>query len=300
MNNECDITYIGKEIRNIRKYKKLTQEDISFATNLSIDTIRRLESGKVDIKISSLLKVLDTLGIEFYNIFDTIEKSKWSTIEKYLLEIDFSLNSLDLDKARELLIDFEKLDTSQLSITYKKRYEQNLGYYKVVLNENITYEQCINNLIDLIKINHENFSVEKFALHSFTKFELRILRTIANRLRNIGEIDLGRDILLFIESQINETSKDYPLVAYTISRYYDLDNNFEKASFRNGKAIRTSINNNDILGLIYSYYQKGDLLIKQKDGKAMDYINMSFELCRLSGRKKLEENLKKYLNYNFK
>lgn len=300
MNNECDITYIGKEIRNIRKYKKLTQEDISFATNLSIDTIRRLESGKVDIKISSLLKVLDALGIEFYNIFDTIEKSKWSTIEKYLLQIDFSLNSLDLDKARELLIDFEKLDTSQLSITYKKRYEQNLGYYRVVLNENITNEQYINNLIDVIKINHEYFKIEKFALHSFTKFELRILRAIGSRLRNIGKIDLGYDILLFIESQINETSKDYPLVAYTISRYYDLDNNFEKASFRNGKAIITSINNNDILGLIFSYYQKGDLLIKQKDGKAMDYINMSFELCKLAGRKKLEENLKKYLNYNFK
>lgn len=172
MNNNCDFTYIGKEIKNIRKYKKLTQEDISFATNLSIDTIRRLESGKVDIKISSLLKVLDTLGIEFYNIFDTIEKSKWSTIEKYLLEIDFSLNSLDLDKARELLIDFEKLDTSQLSITYKKRYEQNLGYYRVVLNENITNEQYINNLIDVIKINHEYFKIEKFALHSFTNLSL--------------------------------------------------------------------------------------------------------------------------------
>lgn len=294
------LDYIGKEIRNIRREKKITQEDLAYNCNLSVDTIRRLESGKVDIKLSSLLAVFDSLSIEIYDIFDQRKNSNWSKLEKYFIEIEYYISCQQLKEAREVLIFIESIDMSEIFELNRLRYNQYLKFYKVVLKENLSNDQYISKLIDIIRINHEYFQIEKFAYNSFTKFELRVLRTIANRLRIIGKTDLGFDILLFIESQISEGSKDYPLLTYTISRYCDLDNNFKQAFFWNDKAIKSSIINNDILGLIYSYYQRGDLLIKQKDVKAMDYINMSFELCRLSSRVDLEENLKKYLNHNFK
>ena len=66
-----NLAYIGNEIRTIRKEKKLTQEDLALSSDLSVDTIRRIESGKVDIKLSSLLVILEELGLEFDTIFNS-------------------------------------------------------------------------------------------------------------------------------------------------------------------------------------------------------------------------------------
>jgi transcriptional regulator with XRE-family HTH domain len=63
----------GPKIRQARTAKKLTQEALARATNLSRTTINQLESGaSPDIGVKKLLAVLDVLGLDL----DVTKKSR--------------------------------------------------------------------------------------------------------------------------------------------------------------------------------------------------------------------------------
>lgn len=56
---------LGQKIRQVRKAKKLTQEALALATDLSRTTINQLESGAgTDIGVKKLLTVLEVLGLD--------------------------------------------------------------------------------------------------------------------------------------------------------------------------------------------------------------------------------------------
>ena len=117
---DYNLAYIGNEIRTIRKEKKLTQEDLAFAANLSVDTIRRLESGKVDIKLSSLLLILEELGLEFDTIFNSFQGSTWSYIDDYITDLDYYMGEFNYEKVEETLGEFEKINKDTLPNFYQK------------------------------------------------------------------------------------------------------------------------------------------------------------------------------------
>lgn len=117
---DYNLAYIGNEIRNIRKEKKLTQEELAFAADLSVDTIRRLESGKVDIKLSSLLLILEELGLEFDTIFNSFQGSTWSYIDDYITDLDYYMGEFNYEKVEETLGEFEKINKDTLPNFYQK------------------------------------------------------------------------------------------------------------------------------------------------------------------------------------
>jgi transcriptional regulator with XRE-family HTH domain len=56
---------IGKEIRQARKARKLTQLHVATALGMSRTTIGQIESGKVqDIGVRKLIRILELLGLE--------------------------------------------------------------------------------------------------------------------------------------------------------------------------------------------------------------------------------------------
>lgn len=50
-------------IINLRREKKITQEEMALRLNMKQPNYRRLESGKHEIRYVTLLKILDILGI---------------------------------------------------------------------------------------------------------------------------------------------------------------------------------------------------------------------------------------------
>lgn len=55
-NNDCRMEACGERIREIRVSNRDTQEDLAEKAQVSIDTIKRMESGKFG-KVDSLLSV---------------------------------------------------------------------------------------------------------------------------------------------------------------------------------------------------------------------------------------------------
>jgi len=54
---------IGNKIRQERQKREWLQRDLSVQTGLPVRTIGRIERGEVDVRIGTLKKIADALGV---------------------------------------------------------------------------------------------------------------------------------------------------------------------------------------------------------------------------------------------
>lgn len=84
MENNIIDTYLkklGKTIKDARKFKKLSQMDLAFSMDMSMNTISLIESGKIAPKVDTLLKIAKVLNMDLKNLIpDTIETE--DTVQK--------------------------------------------------------------------------------------------------------------------------------------------------------------------------------------------------------------------------
>ena len=60
---------IGKKIRSLREHRNWLQRDLAQASNLQVRTIGRIERGEVDVRISTLTRIVDALEISLSSFF---------------------------------------------------------------------------------------------------------------------------------------------------------------------------------------------------------------------------------------
>ena len=63
MDKEVFLRRLGKNVAKVRKSKGFSQDNLYIESELARRTIDRLETGVVDPKITTLLKISETLGV---------------------------------------------------------------------------------------------------------------------------------------------------------------------------------------------------------------------------------------------
>ena len=94
---------IGKRIRNIRKAKKMTLEDLAFEIDMDYSFIARIETGKATASLETLYKISKGLKIKFYQLFNDIDPKKETTVEKDFLALIKKLTFEEKDKTLSLI-----------------------------------------------------------------------------------------------------------------------------------------------------------------------------------------------------
>ncbi len=61
---------VGDRIRQLRKKKGISQEELAFLADIDRTYITRLETGKRNITLLALKKVILALGIDYKTFFD--------------------------------------------------------------------------------------------------------------------------------------------------------------------------------------------------------------------------------------
>lgn len=61
---------LGERIRELRKLKNISQLELAYDMDMSMNTISGIELGKISPKIETLRKIADRLGIEIGELFD--------------------------------------------------------------------------------------------------------------------------------------------------------------------------------------------------------------------------------------
>ncbi len=67
---EKEIKAFGSRIKEIRKEKGITQETLSFDTEIELRQIGRIERGEINTGIASVFKIAKALGVKPKDLFD--------------------------------------------------------------------------------------------------------------------------------------------------------------------------------------------------------------------------------------
>jgi transcriptional regulator with XRE-family HTH domain len=94
---------IGKRIRNIRKSKKLTLEDLAFAIDMDYSFIARIETGKATASLETLYKLSKGLKVKFYQLFSDINPRKETSIEKEFSNMTQQLSFEEKEKMLSIM-----------------------------------------------------------------------------------------------------------------------------------------------------------------------------------------------------
>ncbi len=84
---------IGKELKRIRVSQGMTLEELSNKCGYSKALISRVETGSVSPSLTSLMKMVSSLGLQLHDLFTSIEQSQASVVRKgagrkYVTEAD--------------------------------------------------------------------------------------------------------------------------------------------------------------------------------------------------------------------
>ena len=95
--------YIGKRIRNTRKLKKMTLEELAFEIDMDYSFIARIETGKATASLETLYKISKGLKIKFYQLFNEINPKKETYVEKELLALTKKLSFEEKEKMLSIM-----------------------------------------------------------------------------------------------------------------------------------------------------------------------------------------------------
>ena len=64
------LTLLGQRIRDVRKEKKFTQEEIAYESGLTLSQIARIETSQGNPTVSTIFKIARTLKVNASVLFD--------------------------------------------------------------------------------------------------------------------------------------------------------------------------------------------------------------------------------------
>ncbi len=64
--HELSIESIGKAIREVRKKRKLSIKELASFLDIAVSTLSKVENNAGDIKLSTILKILDRLNAKIF------------------------------------------------------------------------------------------------------------------------------------------------------------------------------------------------------------------------------------------
>ena len=61
---------LGKRMREARKERKISLEQLAKGTQLSLSFLSQVETGKVNVSVDNIQKIADYLGVKMVRFFD--------------------------------------------------------------------------------------------------------------------------------------------------------------------------------------------------------------------------------------
>ncbi|WP_135553341.1 helix-turn-helix domain-containing protein [Paenibacillus cymbidii] len=94
---------VGERIRNYRKERKWTQQQLAEKANVNESYVGKVERGERNVTIDSLLKITGALEITLEQLFKNIQSNRQSRSNEVLTEIINRLHGRNLKEQQKIL-----------------------------------------------------------------------------------------------------------------------------------------------------------------------------------------------------
>src|SRR3954467_12127996 len=82
MNKPAQVELVGRKIRQLRRQRKLTQEELAERIGIHQSDLSRMDRGEYKVVLDTLLKFLQTFDLSIGDFFDESVRSE-SVFDKY-------------------------------------------------------------------------------------------------------------------------------------------------------------------------------------------------------------------------
>lgn len=295
-----NLNAFGKKVREIRNLHNLTRQELSNLSFVSIETIRKIETGsylpshKILDDLSTILKIdLNQILLKFrLDDFQEFNKIK-NRLEAKFDRDEFSTLYIEYDDLNKLL--------NNTNNTYFQTFIQQLILLTkavILYKKEDNYQESLDTLIKAMKVSIPKFTLAQYQSFIYNSTELRILMNMALVLRRLETKEKSLEIMEFCIDQINPNNKIYSKLCYNISGIYFLNKKYRESLKYSNLGIEYCLENRELNGINLLYYIKG--LGEYKDNptnkKYMDSLNKSLYFCKVLD----QDNLKKVIINNCK
>ncbi len=297
MNLKDNYKFMGSDLRKIREAKGITRKEISEEMNTSEETIRRIEKGENDPRLSTIVPICNYLGVELSEVINN-SGFEYHNLQALRKEINYLLNNSSLDEATDLINNMDGIKTKP-DLNFEKEFAATKHYFNGLLylkkNQFATYS--IIELQRSFTCLDARFKVNSFKNYKYDEFSLRILLALALAEQKNGNTELYRDIMDEIRSNLNSGSEDYFLYCYNIATYYYRMGDPEKSLKLCNEAILNArkVNRAPYLNMIY--YLKGfnHIYFRQMEEARMCF-NYSITLTNIFSEKIMADKLSQQID----
>lgn len=297
MNLKDNYKFMGSDLRKIREAKGITRKEISEEMNTSEETIRRIEKGENDPRLSTIVPICNYLGVDLSEVINN-SGFEYHNLQALRKEINYLLNNSSLDEAADLINNMDAIKTKP-DLKFEKEFAATKHYFNGLLylkkNQFATYS--IIELQRSFTSLDARFKVNSFKNYKYDEFSLRILLALALAEQKNGNTELYRDIMDEIRSNLNSGSEDYFLYCYNIATYYYRMGDPEKSLKLCNEVILNArkVNRAPYLNMIY--YLKGfnHVYFRQMEEARMCF-NYSITLTNIFSEKIMADKLSQQID----
>lgn len=290
----------GAELKKLRKSLGYSQSDVQELVGVSMDTIRKIESGQVIPRYDTL----ESLSVAYKH--DLLELLKHSRSSKILLElhddVDYLITCFTKKDFFKLKKELDKIYCSkgELSVFNICELEQFRIFIEAIkdYHENLLPEQQSSKikLINALRLTIDNFNIYKFKNYKYSYIEYRILLLLSLLIAKDKNFKLSNKILYYIlENSLNKASKNNYTNFLIIKAYSNLAYNFhmldehQKVIELSDEGINFSLSKETIHVIHSLYYRKGIALLHLKRDDYLDSLKAACFILKLTKKQELLE-----------
>lgn len=287
----AEYDYIGSEVKRIRKEMGISQAELAEKSNVSIDTLRRLENGYNLPRLDSIVPIFKVLGIEWELLLKTKKGSSWQDVQNILEKASQELDQNNLDNILECISQLTYYRDT-LPNSYKIKLDQYLLFFQACLSRSkdknlVLYKKYLEDALSLTKKSEDLLSESS----NYNELEIRILQSLSEYYIDIEDNEKAFKILNHLKEVTPTESKLFPKICYNLARYYYIEKKYTNTILlcRVGLEEGSKISNYNSFPLLY--YMIGISKYKIGELDYRFYLDSSLKLCDLL----LKNDLKKVL-----
>lgn len=288
-----NLNEFGKEISSIRNNLNLSQKSLSTLSNVHVDTLRKIENGKVTPTQVTLDILSIVLKTDLNTLFLTYRLNNYLQIKEIINKVE---SKFDQDKYETLCIELDqlkKLVNSESSTYFINQISQLILLMEsVILNKKHNETNIsMNKLKEAMLITIPNFSLNDYKTFSYNPMEIRIMMNIALLINKITSTEQSLEIMKFCISTIDSNNKLYPKLCYNLSyTYHRLDINKQALKYAN-LGIKYCTDHRHYNGLNLLYFRKGIAEYKLQYKNYMESLDKSIFFCEIVKQNDLKQLL---------
>jgi len=292
---------LGTYLKNLRKNLNYTQAEVAKRGKINIETLRRIENGKVTPKYETI----ETLSIVYRE--DLMSAFSFYRHSKRLFELYEEIDNLiisnkitGLQKVEAKLSDIKsaKMEMMLVNIDDLRQLELFIEGIKDYYSED--YYSSIEKLTEAIKVSYVDFKIDAPVFPRMNMFESRILLLLSLCLTQNNDHEQAIEIMKlvlklwidsenFLTSSVQLITKLYFNISYN---YYNCEDDLNTIKY-NDKGIKLCKERNSIYCLYLLYYRRGIAKFKIGNRGYINDLKVCYQLLSIMGRNDLVQQFKK-------